>query len=226
MAKILIVEDDEAAAQILALLLKDEGFDVDYVHTAEDGMQILRRFPYELLIVDWELPGMAGPDFVKLYRANSGTASVLMLTGRSDVRSKATGLDFGADDYVTKPYEIVEVCARIRSLLRRPASFLGQILRADGIEYDVAAKAARINGVKIELTRRESSLLEFLMRHPNQGFSAKALLDAVWPLEAEVTEDTVRSSMRHLRNKLASSGGADTIKTVQGAGYLIPKTNP
>lgn len=224
MAKILIVEDNEAQSEILGLLLREEGFDVDIVHSAEDGIQVVERFPYDLLIVDWELPGMTGPEFCKKYRQSGGNASVLMLTGRTDVKSKAAGLDLGADDYVTKPYEILEVSARIRSLLRRPAAFVGHVLRADGIEYDMESKAARIGNTRIELTRREAALLEFLLRHPNQGFSAKMLLDAVWPLEAAVTEDTVRSSMRHLRNKLASAGGADTIKTVQGAGYMIAKS--
>jgi DNA-binding response OmpR family regulator len=223
-AKILIVEDNEAQSEILGLLLQEEGFDVDIVHSAEDGIQILDRFPYDLLIVDWELPGMQGPEFCQRYRQSGGNASVLMLTGRTDVKSKAAGLDLGADDYVTKPYEILEVAARIRSLLRRPAAFVGHVLRADGIEYDVEGKAARIGNTRIDLTRREAALLEYLMRHPNQGFSAKALLDAVWPLEAAVTEDTVRSSMRHLRNKLASAGANDTIKTVQGAGYMIAKS--
>ena len=223
MAKILIIEDNEEEGEILSSLLKGEGFSVDMVHSGEDSVQLLKLYSYDVLVVDWELPGMSGPEVVQQYRSFKGDAPILMLTGRADVNSKATGLDLGADDYVTKPYEFIEVLARVKSLLRRPPVFVGQTLSADGVEFEVDNKVARVGSTKVELTQREAAILEYLLRHQNRSFSSKALLDAVWPLESAMSEDTVRSTMRHLRKKLDTAGGAEVITTVQGGGYMIGK---
>lgn len=223
MAKLLIIEDNHEEGEILSGLLKSEGFSVDLVHNGEDSLQLLKLYSYDALIVDWELPGISGPEVCRQYRSVQGDAAILMLTGRADVMSKASGLDLGADDYVTKPYEFIEVLARVRSLLRRPPVFVGQTLQAGGVELDVANRIARLGATKVELTQREAALLEFLLRHQNRSFGSKALLDAVWPLESAMSEDTVRSCMRHLRKKLDAAGGADVITTVQGGGYMVGK---
>jgi DNA-binding response OmpR family regulator len=221
MAKILIIEDNLEEAEVLDGLLKSEGHTVDLVHNGEDALQLLKLYPYDLLIVDWELPGMAGPEISRQYRNLSGHSPILMLTGRSDATSKAAGLDFGADDYLTKPYEFIELNARIRSLLRRPPVFVGQVLRAEGLEFDVEKRVVQLGGKTIDLTPRESAVLEFLLRHPDRVFGSKALLNAVWPLESAMSEDTVRSCMRTLRKKLDAAGGADIITTMQTGGYMI-----
>jgi DNA-binding response OmpR family regulator len=224
MAKILIVEDNRQEGDLLASMLTHEGYAVDLVHTGEDALQLFNTYAFDILILDWELPGISGPELCQRYRHSKGDALILMLTGRSDVMDKAQGLDCGADDYVTKPYKFVEVVARIRSLLRRPPGFVYHTLQGDGIEFEIETRIARIGDKKIELSVREAAVLEFLLRHPNRTYGARALLDAVWPLESAMSEDTVRSCMRHLRNKLATVKDSEIVKTVAGGGYMVAKT--
>jgi DNA-binding response OmpR family regulator len=223
MAKILIVEDDPHQGDNLSIMLEHEGYTFDLVVSGEDALHLLKTYSYDLLILDWGLPGISGMDVCQQYRNSNGVAPVLMLTARDDKVSIATGLDRGADDYVAKPYNIMELAARIRSLLRRPPGYVKHTLQADGIEFDIGSKVARVGEHKTELSQREAALLEFLLRHPNRTFRSKALLDAVWPLESAISEDTVRSCMRHLRNKLSEGGNVEIIKTVPGGGYMISK---
>lgn len=221
MAKFLLIEDNPQEASVLAHWLKHENHVVDVTHSAEDALQLLSQFEYEVLIVDWELPGMSGAEMIRSYRAHGGRAMILMLTGRSDVGSKTTGLDVGADDYLSKPYDPREAGARIRALLRRPHPLLTTVLKVGDVELDVAARTLTVNSRDVQLTQREMALLEFLLRHQNQFFSTEALLNSVWPAESAYSEDTVRSCMRHLRKKLSSAGNEWLIQTVQGLGYSI-----
>jgi DNA-binding response OmpR family regulator len=221
MAKILLVEDRADEAAVLVRLLESDKHVVDTVTSSEDALHLLKTYSYDLLIVDWELPGLSGAELCKTYREDGGKAAVLMLTGRQDTLSKAAGLDFGADDYLCKPYDYIELGARIRSLLRRPAGLIASELSAPGITYQVETKTVKAGTAVIELSQREAALLEYLLRHPNRTFSAKALLDAVWPLESALSEDTVRSCMRHLRQKLLDACGSPVIATVRRSGYII-----
>jgi DNA-binding response OmpR family regulator len=221
MAKFLVVEDNVEEAEILSQWLKHEKNVVDVVRSAEDALQLLPHYQYDVLIVDWELPGKSGAELCKAYRAHGGQALILMLTGRADTGSKAAGLDSGADDYLTKPYDLREAGARIRALLRRPPQVMTKVIAIGDVELDTTSRAVKVGAGQVELTQREMALLEFLMRHQNQAFSSKALLNAVWPLESALSEDTVRSCMRNLRKKLADAGNQSLIQTVQGFGYII-----
>ena len=223
MAKILLVEDNLEQATLLSSFLTGEHHVVDVVHSGEDAIHLIGFQSYDLLILDWELPGLSGAEVCENYRTSGGQAAVLMLTGRSDVPSKAIGLDSGADDYLTKPYDFRELAARVRSLLRRPAGLIHNALSADGVQLEVETRTAKIGADSVELTPRECAILEFLIRHANRPYASKALLNAVWPLESAMSEDTVRSCMRHLRTKLATAGGESIIKTVQGLGYVVEK---
>jgi two-component system copper resistance phosphate regulon response regulator CusR len=223
MAKILLLEDNREEADLLVTLLKHENHVVDLVNSGEDALQILKHYQYDVLILDWELPGISGAEVCKQYRTDGGAGGVLMLTGRSDIPSKTTGLDLGSDDYLTKPYDFNELSSRIRALLRRSAATIVSELSAQGISFDTKKRLAKVGESKVELTQREAAVLEFLLRNLDRSFSSKALLDSVWPLESALSEDTVRSCMRHLRNKLAAAGGDSIIKTAQGGGYMIEK---
>lgn len=221
MAKILVVEDNEEFAGILSTWLQSQNYVVDMVHNGEDALQLLSGFSYDLLILDWELPGIHGIGVCEKFRSKGGTTPILFLTGRSDINSKVAGLEIGADDYLTKPFEFRELSARVRTLLRRPAGLLSSALTIKGVTLHVDTHTVEAGGKEISLTPREFGLLEFLMRHPNHTYSSKALLDAVWPLDSALSEDTVRSCMRTLRKKITLEGQDCIIKTIAGYGYVI-----
>ena len=224
MSKLLVVEDNLELAMILSTWLKAQGYVVDSVHSGEDAMQLLASFTYDLLILDWELPGIEGITVCERYRKKGGSSPILFLTGKADIDSKVTGLESGADDYLAKPFEFPELGARVKSLLRRPGGLVQNVLNVSGVSLKVDSHMAIVGDKEISLTPREFSLLEFLMRHQNKAYSSKALLDAVWPLDSALSEDTVRSCMRTLRKKI-SVGEDCIIKTVQGYGYIIENKN-
>jgi DNA-binding response OmpR family regulator len=221
MAKLLLIEDNVEEATILANLLKRDGNVVDMMHSAEDALQVLGHYEYDLLIVDWHLGAMTGAELCKTYRARGGRAMILMLTGRSDIDSKEKGFHSGADDYLTKPYDVREAVVRIHALMRRANPIVSAVLTVGDVELDVATHTLKVKSQEVQLSGREVALMEHFMRHQNQYFSSKALLNSVWPLESAMSEDTVRSCVRHLRNKLAEAGSADIVQTVQGLGYGI-----
>ena len=221
MAKILLVEDDVELANNLTRSLAKEGHMLETVHSGEDALQMLESYQFEVIILDWSLPGITGLEVCRTFRKNGGTTSVIFLTGHSDIQSKESALDSGGDDYLTKPFESRELNARIRSVLRRPVHNLNLGLSIKGVELAPAKRIMTINSTTYYLTPKECALLEYLMRHPNCAFSADALVDAVWPSDGEGTAASVRSWMRLLRQKLDAAGCPDFIKTQHGSGYII-----
>jgi two-component system, OmpR family, manganese sensing response regulator len=221
MAKILLAEDDAE----LAPMIKDWlGFERHTVEVAVDGptaLQLALDFQFDLIILDWGLPGLTGLDICKKLRSRGRAIAILMLTGKDTVQDKETGLDAGADDYVTKPFQIKELAARVRALLRRPVSYAGSVLTAGPITLDSAGYRVSKNGVEIHLLPREFALLEFLMKHPNHVFSLEALLESVWASEDEVTPEAVRTCVTRLRRKLDVEGQASIIESVHGCGYRL-----
>ncbi len=223
MAKVLVVEDD---LDLLAKVKEWLGFEQHSVEAVTDGQEAserLRLYQYDLVILDWELPGLTGVDVLRLYRDTGGTTPVLMLTGKGAVDDKMVGLDAGADDYLTKPFHLKELSARMRALLRRPPSFTGNILHARNITLDPCARKVTKSGQDIQLLPREFALLEFFMRHPNEIFSPEALLNRVWSSESDSTVGTVYTYIKTLRKKIAEPDGNSVIATVHGVGYkLVP----
>lgn len=221
MAKVLVTEDHLEEAITLAKWLESQSHAVDVVHTGEDALHLCTSYKYELLIIDWGLPGLSGLEVCLEYRRKGGKAVVLMLTGRGDVPSKAEGLNSGADDYLTKPYDLRELSARVGALLRRPADTIVEKLQSAGVVLDTGTRTATLGSQRtVELSAREYALLEYLLRHQDKVYNARALLDFVWPVETAMSEDTVRSVMRNLRQKL-DVGGREIIKTIHGSGYMI-----
>ncbi|MBK9142428.1 MAG: response regulator transcription factor [Candidatus Melainabacteria bacterium] len=221
MAKILLVEDDRDICRSLANWLEKESYTVESVESGADALQLLRSFKYDLLVLDWGLPDMTGLEVLKRYRAEGGDAAVLFLTGRNTIDDKEAGFESGADDYLTKPFEVREFGARVKSLLRRPRSMLSMELMVDGLILDPRTRIIKFEDRSVRLMPREQALLEYLMRRQNIIHSSRALLDAVWRSDSDTSEDSVRTCMRSLRLKLKKVGKESLIKTILKSGYII-----
>jgi len=221
MAKILVVEDDKDLAENIEDWLKHETYTVEVAHTAELARELLATFFYDLLVLDWNLPGLSGVDLVKMYRAGGGQTSVLMITGKETIKDKEIGLDAGADDYLTKPFHLRELSARVRALLRRPRSALATVLSAGDISLDAATRQVKKGEQILELMPKEYALLEFFLRHPNQVFDQEAIIDHLWNSEKGVGIETVRTNIMRLRKKIDGDSEESMIKNLRGQGYKL-----
>lgn len=222
MAKILVAEDDQDMKDRLVDLLRKEKYEVDAAETGNEALDLLLNYSYDAAILDWELPGIAGIEICRLYRAKDGSAPVLFLTGKTDSKSRVTGLDSGADDYLCKPFDKSEFLARVRALLRRSgATKTKTVLCLGDIAYDPSSKVLQFEGKSVRASKRETQLVEFFLRHPNQVFSIEALIERVWSSNSEVSPETVRPHIKRLRDKLTSANGESQLVTVHGSGYKL-----
>lgn len=223
MAKILLVEDDIQIGEKLKQWFSSErGHIFEWVTTGEDALQLMSSFGFDVILLDWVLPGQTGLDVCKHHRKNGGQSKIIFLTGQSDITNKEQGLNYGGDDYLVKPFDCRELSARIRSLLRRPTVVqASDLLQVGDIVLDVHSRIVTNNDRSVQLMPKEFKLLEFLMKHPDQCFGSADLNKAIWAPEANLETNTVRSWMRNLRAKLASIGQPDLIKTIAGSGYRI-----
>lgn len=218
MAKILLVEDDKN----LALLVKDgvsfENHIVDVAHDGQDGLDILRVAQYDLLILDWDLPSVSGLEILQKIRAKGSHTPVLMLTGKNQILDKEQGFQSGADDYLTKPFNLKELSMRIKALLRRPPQLASNAIVAGDLVIDLTHHKVTRGGVEVQLARLEFAVLEFLVRNQGQIFSGEALLERVWPVDSERNPQSVRTLIKKLRTKLDGDGDS-VIQNVHGVGY-------
>lgn len=220
MAKILLVEDDISLAEVTRFGLESQGHMVQVAHSGDDALINLRVNKYDLMILDWMMPELTGIEVLERFRSMGGKTPVLMLTAKSRLEDKERGLDAGADDYLVKPFEHRELQARVRALLRRPTSLAGSVLKVADISLDPATCVVTRGGQEVKLRPKVYSLLEFLMRHPNQVYSAEAILERVWLDDAMVSTDTVRAHFKLLRKSLGIKEGV-LIKTVRNRGYML-----
>ncbi len=220
-ARILIVEDDPSIGKLLRRALILEGYDVTLLTSGSEGLQAFRDFQPDLMILDLMLPGMDGIEVCKRIREESDVP-LLILTARDQVEDRVLGLDSGADDYVTKPFDIDELLARIRAQLRRsehkPEK---QILEFADLVMDTAARSVRRGGREIELTAREYDLLELFMRHPNQVLTRAQIFDEIWDYDFGGESNIIEVYIRYLRTKLEADGEPRLIHTKRGAGYIL-----
>jgi DNA-binding response OmpR family regulator len=223
LAKILLVEDDIQIGEKLKEWFSIEGSHLfEWVTSGEDALQLLNSFGFDVILLDWMLPGQTGLEVCRHHRKSGGQTKIIFLTGHTDIKSKEQGLSFGGDDYLVKPFDCRELSARIRSVLRRPnAAPAVELVQLGDISLDPHSRTVTANGKSVQLMPKESKLLEFLLRHPGKCFGSGDLNRAVWPSEAELDTSTVRSWMRNLRTRLATVGEADLIKTIAGSGYRI-----
>ncbi len=220
MPKLLLIEDDPAIHVTLVDWLAAKDYTVELTEDGQDGLSRLRIYDYDVAIIDWELPGLCGVEICREYRTGGGKTPVIMLTGRSALEDKIIGLDSGADDYLTKPFHPRELEARIRSVLRRPEIVM-QVLSIRDIVVDPASRTVTRAGSPVKLNRREYSLLEFLVRHPDQVFTHEALLNRVWSSESDAGEQALRQSIRRLRSAIDVEGQKSAIVSVPGVGYKL-----
>ncbi|MBU6454136.1 MAG: response regulator transcription factor [Cyanobacteria bacterium REEB67] len=199
MAKILLIEDDQDLARTVADGLNADHHSVVAVHDGLDGLDMLKRSIYDVIILDWQLPGMEGVEILRKFRNSGGNTPVIMLTGRAGINEKELGFNVGADDYLTKPFDIRELSARIRSLLRRPAAKISDTLRVGKLDLDPIKHTVVCDGRQVHISPRDFSLLEFFMRHPGEVFSVDALLSRVWNYDDDATPEALRSAIRRLR---------------------------
>lgn len=221
MAKILIVEDSVDLCSSILEWLSHEQHTVDVVHDGNDGYFRLQNYQFDVVVLDWDLPGMAGVEICRKYRSSSGSTPILMLTGKSEITNRMEGLDAGADDYLVKPFDLRELSARIRALLRRPAATLSNVLSVRDYSLDMSTKKLMRNGEEIILAPRELALMEFFMRHPDQVFSQEDLLEKVWSSESEASVYSVYTAVKMLRKKLTRQGEKSIVATVHGLGYRL-----
>jgi len=221
MAKILLVEDDVEFSGVVKSWLSNERHAVEVVHDGLEARHQLQVFEYDLVVLDWQLPGLSGVEICQDFRSRGGMTPVLMLTGKSTVADKESGLDSGADDYLTKPFHMKELSARVRALLRRASRGTSNVLTIGDLVLDPANYRVTRDGAEIQLQKREFALLEFLMRNPNRVFSSEALLERVWATEADVTPDAIRVYIMRLRKKVDEGAKASLIQTVHGVGYKL-----
>jgi DNA-binding response OmpR family regulator len=221
MAKILFVEDDrDLCAKVSEWLARDR-HSVETVNNGKEGLSRLRFYKYEMVILDWNLPDLSGLEICREYRNHGGRAPILLLTGKSEVKDKTSGLDAGADDYLTKPFHFEELSSRIKALLRRPAGLVDEVIRVGNLTLEPGSGSVQNGGIPVALLPKEFALLQFLMRHPNQIFSAEALLERIWSSDSDSSANTVRTYMYTLRKKICPKGSAPIIQTVHGIGYKL-----
>lgn len=223
-SRILIVEDEEPLSLLLRYNLETEGYEVETVARGDDADTRLREATPDLVVLDWMLPGLSGIELCRRLRARPETKSlpIIMLTARGEESERVRGLSTGADDYVTKPFSVPELVARIRALLRRSRpERLADVLTIGEIELDRVKKRVSRGGQDVDLGPTEFRLLEFLMERPGRVFTREQLLDGVWGSEVYIDERTVDVHVGRLRKALNRGREGDPIRTVRGSGYSI-----
>lgn len=217
MSKILVVEDDLDTRQSLKDWLKHERFEVEAAEDGRSAVDILTVSNFDVIILDWDLPYLSGIEVCKWLRERGNSTAVLFLTGKSDGAEIDFGLNCGADDYVTKPFRLSEITARIRALLRRPRTTIADVLKMGNITMEIQTHKVYKDEQLVELQPKEFALLELLMKHPNDVFTTDALIKRIWKTGDEVTDLSVRNCVRKLRLKL----GQEIISNSYGVGYQI-----
>jgi two-component system response regulator MprA len=222
--KILVVDDERAVRESLRRALELEGYEIEL---AEDGVDALARLMNgenatpDVVILDVLMPGVDGLEVCRRLRRSGSRVPVLMLTARDEVENRVAGLDAGADDYVTKPFALEELVARVRALLRRTSDSPNEILRFADLELDPGTREVRRNGDLIELTRTEFALLELFMTNPRQVLTRSIIFERVWGYDFGFASNSLDVYIGYLRRKTEAGGNPRLIQTVRGVGYAL-----
>ncbi len=227
MSRILVVEDEAAIAELISLNLRQAGFEGEVAGEAEQALVAVAGVLPSLVVLDWMLPGQSGHALARLWRGETRTRAlpIIMLTARAEEADKVSGLDAGADDYLTKPFSASELLARIRALLRRRApDALDAVVEVGALTINPATRRVMSKGREVKIGATEFKLLHFLMTHPERVHSRTQLLDRVWGDHVFIEERTVDVHVKRLREALSQVGCQHMIETVRGAGYRL--SNP
>jgi two-component system OmpR family response regulator len=217
----LVVEDDPKLGPLLRRGLGERGGAADLAVSGEDALWMARAKEYDAIVLDVMLPGLDGFETCARLRAEGVWTPVLLLTARDAVEDRVHGLDSGADDYLTKPFSVAELRARLRAIVRRGAAERPSVLQVGDLSLDPATHRVWRAGTEIELSAKELALLELFMRRPGQVISRYELLDHGWDMTYENRSNVVTVHVRHLREKIDRPFGRDTIETVRGSGYRL-----
>ena len=222
---ILLGEDDLAQLEPLQAALSQAGHIVDAIDDGETAQWLMSGKDYDLLILDWMLPKISGISLCNQYRRTGKTAPVLMLTAKDATSDKVIGLDAGADDYLVKPVDVIELLARVRALGRRSPLWQGDTLRTADLQLHLTSLTVERGQVTIQLSAREFQLMEYLMRHPRQVLSRDQIEQALWEWGTEPESNAVTTLVRRLRQRLEAVGAKDWLETVYGMGYRLNAPN-
>ena len=217
--KLLLVEDDAMIGRALLDALRAEGYAVNWVRDGAVADTTLATEPYDLVLLDLGLPRRDGLDVLRALRTRGSVVPVLIATARDAVGDRVAGLDAGADDYIAKPFDIDELLARIRALLRRSAGRAEPVLQHKGVTLNPATREATLNGEPLQLSAREWAVLEPMLQRPGAVFSRAQLEEKLYGWKDEISSNAVEVYVHGLRRKL----GSDFIKTVRGLGYVVPR---
>ncbi len=224
MSRVLVVEDESAIAELISINLRHAGFEVTLASSADQAQYEVDRVLPDLVVLDWMLPGQSGLALARQWRGVSRTKElpIIMLTARAEETDKVSGLDAGADDYLTKPFSTNELLARIRAVLRRKApEALDSLVEVGGLSLDPGTRRVSRDGAEVKLGPTEFRLLHFFMTHPERVHSRSQLLDRVWGDHVFIEERTVDVHVKRLREALERVQCARMIETVRGAGYRL-----
>jgi DNA-binding response OmpR family regulator len=219
MAKILVVEDNAEILDNLQEWLSMEQHKVDCCSDGVEALSYLGTYEYDVIVLDWSLPKMSGLEICRQFRSRGGATPIIMLTGRRGLDDKESGLDAGADDYLTKPFEMRELSARIRALLRRAPAAPTERLQFGDIVLDKQEKRVTKMGTELKMMPKDFAILELLMSYPRKVFSAEAVVERIWGSNADVSPDVIRKHMNRIRTLIDSEDVSSFIRTVHGVGY-------
>ena len=224
--RILVIEDDQSLNRIVSKHLREEGYAVDSCTRGDDGLDYIEGTAYDLIVLDWMLPGLDGISLLRQARACGCLSPVLLLTARDAVDDRVTGLDAGADDYLVKPFAFDELLARVRALLRRRGMVKQSRLVLDDLTLDTATHSVSRAGQKIAMTSREYALLEYLLRNQGIVLTRSQIADHVWNCDFDYDSNIVDVYIRYLRKKIDRDFAHPLIHTVRGFGYVMRRDEP
>jgi two-component system response regulator MprA len=219
--KILVVDDERAVRESLRRALELEGYQIDLAVDGREALAVLEQAQPDMLILDVLMPGVDGLEVCRRLRRAGNRLPVLMLTARDAVENRVAGLDAGADDYVTKPFALEELLARVRALLRRTTNGTGEVLRFADLELNQGTREVRRGGELIELTRTEFSLLELFLTNPRQVLTRSIIFERVWGYDFGFASNSLDVYIGYLRRKTEAGGRPRLIQTVRGVGYAL-----
>ncbi len=219
--RLLVVEDEVRMAKLLKRGLEEEGHAVDVADTGPDGLWMATENPYDAVVLDVMLPGFDGFEVCRRLREQEIWVPVLMLTARDEVGDRVQGLDVGADDYLTKPFSLLELAARLRALLRRDDRSRPTLVESGDLRLDPATKRAWRADVELELSPKEYALLELFLRHPGAVLTRTQIIEAVWDFAYDGTSNVVDQYVKYLRRKIDRPFGRHDLETVRGMGYRL-----
>lgn len=218
---VLVGDDDPELLRLMSSALQREGHAVDTAASGQDALWLAAEVPYDVLVLDINMPPPDGVEVVRRLRQQENWTPVLLLTGRGEVADRVRGLDAGADDYLLKPFAVEELRARLRALVRRGSPARPTVLHVGGLTIDPAARSVTRNGVTILLTRREYALLELLARNAGQVVSRPDITAKLWDFASDVGSNVVDVTLRRLREKVDKPFGTEDLVTVRGVGYML-----